>query len=184
MQENLVAKCQSLNAEGITCYHWCGGYRGKCYGVPLSACVHQCSCMQCTHDKLEPVIWGGSDCQPHMFKQAASQQAEGQMAPTPGFVQLLKILKFPIQCCGHCESKSTLTCQTGQTCISALVQLFVWLACPLLATRRLLTASTVQLPACKSTAAAWQGVQALSYSSCRAIFTCLRHAGQHGCWRT
>ncbi|KAK9791191.1 hypothetical protein WJX73_008875 [Symbiochloris irregularis] len=26
-QENLIAKCQALNAEGITAYHWCGGYR-------------------------------------------------------------------------------------------------------------------------------------------------------------
>eukprot|EP00884_Botryococcus_braunii_P017364 jgi/Botrbrau1/4310/Bobra.0232s0002.2 len=31
-QENLVAKCRSLNVEGITAYHWAGGYR---YPTPL-----------------------------------------------------------------------------------------------------------------------------------------------------
>jgi hypothetical protein len=27
VQDNLLAKCRSLNADGISAYHWCGGYR-------------------------------------------------------------------------------------------------------------------------------------------------------------
>lgn len=30
MQENLVAKCKGLNASGMSCYHWCGGYAVPC----------------------------------------------------------------------------------------------------------------------------------------------------------